>query len=167
MKQLRYLCSRFEEILMMTALSSIVIVMFLQVIMRYVFKASLSWSDEFSRYCFIWLTFLGMSYAIKNRSHIRIDILETFIPVLKKPFEYIGDAFFLAFAIYMLKPALTSLNLLWNTKQTSPAMEFPMFYVYISLFLGFILIIIRIVEKYFVKLLNSAVHKKKTEENHD
>jgi len=151
---------------MMIALSLIVIIMFLQVIMRYVFKASLAWSDEFSRYCFVWLTFMGMSYAIKNRCHIRIDILEAFIPVLKKPFEYIGDLFFLAFAIYMLKPALTTLNLLWNTRQTSPAMEFPMFYVYMSLFLGFILILIRLVEKYFVKIWNFFVPINKAEGNH-
>ena len=151
MKFIRRLLSRFEEILMMTSLSAIVIVMFIQVVMRYLFKNSLSWSEEISRYFFIWMTFLGMSYGLQTKSHLRIDFFENFFPILRKPFEYIGDIFFVGFSIYMLSPSVGVLQMLWKTYQTSPAMEIPMFFVYLSLLVGFILILIRVAEKYIVR----------------
>ena len=154
MKLLRWLGGHFEELLMMIALSSITVIMFMQVVMRYVFRSSLAWSEELSRYFFIWMTFLGISYAIKKRTHLRIDLLETFIPALKKPLEYLTDVVFVAFSIFMLPPAATTLRALWQSGQTSPAMEIPMFVVYLSLVLAYILILIRVAEKYIRKITN-------------
>ncbi len=46
-----------------------------QVIWRYVFNNSLSWSEELSRYLFAWLIFVGASIAVKENTHIRVDII--------------------------------------------------------------------------------------------
>jgi len=154
MKFLKWLDDHFEEILMMLALWGIVGVMFAQVIMRYVFKNSLSFAEELSRYFFIWMAFLGISYAVKGNSHIRIDILETIFPVLKKPLEIIGDVVLLAFCVYMLQPSYNIITKLISTNQTSPAMEAPMWIVYLSLLVGFCLTIFRIVQKYILKVMS-------------
>jgi TRAP-type C4-dicarboxylate transport system permease small subunit len=131
--------------------------------MRYVFKNSLSWPEEFSRYLFIYFTFLGISYAVHTDTHIRMDILETIIPRLKKPLEYIGDAFLLGFCVYLLKPGLEVLKFLIRTGQTSPAMELPMFWVYLALFIGLCLTIFRVIQKYLMCIIRKQ-HKEATQQ---
>lgn len=150
----------FEEFLMSASLWMVVVIMGLQIIMRYIFKSSLSWSEETSRYLFIWFTFLGISFAVHNNSHIRLDIVETFFPVLKKPLEYIGDVFFIAFLIYMIKPGIDVITFLINTNQTSPAVELPMYIVYFSLLFGIFLSLFRYSQKYYSIFFRKGVDKK-------
>ncbi|MEE3472695.1 MAG: TRAP transporter small permease subunit, partial [Butyrivibrio hungatei] len=56
-KTLMYLEENLEEILMVIALLAMVLIMGLQVISRYVLHISLSWSEEITRYLFIWSAF--------------------------------------------------------------------------------------------------------------
>lgn len=52
-----------------------VAVIFIQVIMRYVFNNSLSWSEELGRFVFEWLTWIGMSIGARAGQHIKITML--------------------------------------------------------------------------------------------
>ena len=63
MKTLKFLDKHLEEFIMVLLLSSIVVIMLFQIIRRYIFNDSLSWSEEFCLYCFIWMMlkiYLGM-----------------------------------------------------------------------------------------------------------
>lgn len=159
MKVLKWLDENFEEKLMGLALWGIVVIMGIQVIMRYVFRSSLVWSEEVSRYLFIWMVFVGMSYGIKNGSHMRIDMLEHFFPKLKKGLGMLADLCFLTFAAYMIGPGITVIESLLITGQTSPAGEIPMYIVYTGLLVGFILVLFRIVQKYILKFLQKDQSK--------
>lgn len=55
------------------AFGSMTLLIFLQVIFRYVVKESLSWSEELATYLFIWLTFLGASIATREKTHINVS----------------------------------------------------------------------------------------------
>lgn len=52
-----------------TLLVAIVLVIFSQVLSRYVLHTSLAWSEELARFLFIWLAALGAAYACKTQSH--------------------------------------------------------------------------------------------------
>lgn len=52
----------------------------LQVFMRFVINSPLVWSEELSRYSFIWLSMLGWVYATKNGSHIKINAFVDALP---------------------------------------------------------------------------------------
>lgn len=159
MKVLRWLDKNFEEKLMSLTLWSIVVIMGIQVIMRYVFRSSLVWSEEVSRYLFIWMVFVGMSYGIKNGTHMRIDMLEHFFPKLKKGLGILADLCFLTFAAFMIGPGFTVIKSLVTTGQTSPAAEIPMYIVYTGLLVGFILVLFRVIQKYIVKFLQKLQSK--------
>jgi len=60
---------------MAVALAAMTIVTFVQVILRYVFEAGLVWSLEASTYSFGWLVLIGMSYGVRTRAHIAVDLV--------------------------------------------------------------------------------------------
>ena len=53
-KALQWLDENLEEVLLVIALAAMAVIMGIQVIARYIFGASLSWSEELTRYIFIW-----------------------------------------------------------------------------------------------------------------
>lgn len=150
MKLLRWLDKYFEESLMLILLSLMVIIMGLQVFMRYVMQSSLAWPEETTRYMFIWFVFLGIGYGIRYNIHIRVNLLETFFPSIQKALNIIQDLTFLAFMLYLTKPSFAIMQLIYNSQQHSPAIQLPMIYVYFSLFLGIFLGIFRILQKYYL-----------------
>ena len=65
----------FEEIFLVAVFFVLVVDIFLQVIMRYVFNNSLFWSEELGRFLFEWLTWIGISLGAKKGQHIKITML--------------------------------------------------------------------------------------------
>lgn len=63
-----------ENFLILNLLISTVIV-FVNVVLRYIFSSSLSWVDEAARYMFLWLIWIGADYALANRAHLRITMV--------------------------------------------------------------------------------------------
>lgn len=147
MKVLKWLDENLEKKAMSLFLWAIVIIMFAQVVMRYIFKSSLSWSEEVSRYLFVWMVFMGISYGVKQGSHMRIDLLEYFLPKLKKGLDLLSTIAFLVFTCIMIKPGINVINAIKASGQNSPAAGVSMEIVYTSLLVGFTLVLIRIIQK--------------------
>jgi TRAP-type C4-dicarboxylate transport system permease small subunit len=53
----------------------IIVAMFAQVVFRYALGSPLSWSEETSRYMFIWLCYLGAYLAVVRNAHVGVDYL--------------------------------------------------------------------------------------------
>lgn len=47
----------------------------LQVLFRYALNFSISWTDELSRYCLVWIVFAGMVVAFVRGTHATVDLL--------------------------------------------------------------------------------------------
>ena len=45
------------------------IIIFIQVVCRYVFQNSLTWSEEMARYMFVWLVYFSVSYTARRKTH--------------------------------------------------------------------------------------------------
>lgn len=72
--------SLLERTLVVVLLGLMVILAFLQVIMRNFFSAGILWADPFLRHLVLWIGFLGASLATRQEKHINIDILTRFAP---------------------------------------------------------------------------------------
>ena len=57
-----------------------VLMVFINVVGRYVFNHSFASVEEIARILFVWLVYLGSVVAIKEGTHIRVDILLMFLP---------------------------------------------------------------------------------------
>lgn len=60
-------------------ISIILLITITQVTLRYVFRESIYWSAELTRYLFIWIAFIGGSSAFKEKAHLSIDIVKDWL----------------------------------------------------------------------------------------
>lgn len=63
-----------EEIILVGMFALMVFVIFIQVIMRYIFNNSLSWSEELGKFLFVWISWIGISIGAKRKEHIKISM---------------------------------------------------------------------------------------------
>ena len=56
------------------------VIIFLQVVMRYVFMSPFSWSEELARYLLVWISCLGSAYAVRKGMHINIVFIKNLFP---------------------------------------------------------------------------------------
>jgi TRAP-type C4-dicarboxylate transport system permease small subunit len=63
-----------EIVLMYFAGSVLLASVFLQIVTRFL-MTPFSWTEEVARVSFVWFTFFGISYGIRNNSHVRFDFL--------------------------------------------------------------------------------------------
>ena len=80
LKGLKWFVLHVEEVIACIALSIMLCVIFFNVIMRYVFRNPLNWSDELSMICLAYVTFVGGAAAYKKNLHFGIDILLDKLP---------------------------------------------------------------------------------------
>lgn len=97
----------------------------LQVLFRFVLKSPLSWSEEFARYCFVWLSSLGAAAGLKRGLHPALDVWTGAWG--RRVREWTGalalvlaGAFVAVLLVYGWKLAR------FNMRQLSPAMGLPM-----------------------------------------
>ena len=62
------------------ALALMVVMVFGNVVLRYVFNSGITASEELSRFCFLWLIFVGSVLAMKEHAHLGVDTLIARLP---------------------------------------------------------------------------------------
>ncbi|MGN0908371.1 MAG: TRAP transporter small permease [Succinivibrio sp.] len=154
MKILKWLDGNLEICLVNFLLANIVVWVFVQVVLRYIFSYSLPWSEELVRWCFVWFIWVGVSYAFKVRKHICIDVFVNMLP--KKASSFIGILIDLVLLWAMLKIGILGVFQIMNPiilNQSSIVLIWPfsgvnvsMFWLYASLPFGALLSSLRLVQ---------------------
>ena len=62
------------------ALAVMFFTMMALVVSRYVLNDAIAWAEELSRFCMIWMAFLGAAVLTLDRDHVRLDILADRLP---------------------------------------------------------------------------------------
>ena len=71
---------RALELLLAALLLAMVVMVFGNVVLRYVFNSGITASEELSRYCFVWLTFLGAVVAMRDDAHLGMSNMVELLP---------------------------------------------------------------------------------------
>lgn len=147
MRVIKWLDEHFEETLLVILLIAISCVMMAQVFARRGFNSSMSWPEEFCRYCYIWTVFLSLGYTIRRGNMLRVGVVMDLLPTgLKNGIKIFTELLMLAcFAVFFK----SSLDVIANIKasgQTSTAMQIPMWIMYLSTATGFGLAVIRMAQ---------------------
>ena len=70
----------FFKLLEVACLVAMVIMVFGNVVLRYALNSGILISEEMSRYCFIWLTYIGAMVAMREKGHLGVDTLVLRLP---------------------------------------------------------------------------------------
>ncbi len=68
-----------EKFLVAVMLSVMILLAFLQIVLRNVFSSGISWGDPLVRYLVLWVGFIGASLATKEGKHITIEIFSRWL----------------------------------------------------------------------------------------
>jgi TRAP-type C4-dicarboxylate transport system permease small subunit len=69
-----------ERWLLLVLYTYVVMVIFVEVVRRFGLNFSSIWGEETARYLFIYLVWIGAAAAVRERAHIRIDVIVYFLP---------------------------------------------------------------------------------------
>jgi TRAP-type C4-dicarboxylate transport system permease small subunit len=120
----------------------------LQVVFRYVFNDSLSWTEEMARYLFVWISFLGGAVVMDRGGNIKIDILEN---MLRNPLrQTVIVAAKISILAFLTGLAVSGVMIVGLTMdQPSAVMQIPMGLVYAAIPTGAIAMAIVMVRGLF------------------
>ena len=142
------LLNRGEELLSASCLVVMTVLIASQVITRYVFEYSFDWSEELARYLFIWSIYVGCSFAAKEDRHLEVTILRSIAGgKLAKPVTLISQALTVAFCLACGWWGIEMVRFLASTGQNTPALEIPVYWVFLSVPLGLGLMALRTLER--------------------
>ncbi|GJL81153.1 MAG: hypothetical protein DHS20C01_07870 [marine bacterium B5-7] len=115
MKLIRFLDKNGEKILSLWLYLFIVVVIFNEVLRRFVLSYSSLWGEETARYSFIYMVWIGASMAVKDRLHIRISIIiDHFGNRMQNFFSALASLLGVALAViafrYSMEPFLLSIK---------------------------------------------------------
>lgn len=79
-KILRWLDINFEAFFGMVMFFVMLCIILYQIFARAIFGNGLAWGEEICKFCYVWVSYLGLSYATRNSIHIEIDALRTKFP---------------------------------------------------------------------------------------
>jgi len=71
---------RVEDGLLMLVLVGMILLSFLQIVLRNVFDVGLIWIEPLLRQMLLWVSLLGAMVATRNHNHITIDAVARFVP---------------------------------------------------------------------------------------
>ncbi|MFZ5945545.1 MAG: TRAP transporter small permease [Bacillota bacterium] len=135
---------KFEDYSVTILYLIMIVVIMLQVVFRFLIKASLPWSEELARYIMAWAVFIGASIAAREGAHIGIDSIVARMPKkLENYFRVIAMALSFLFSIILVYLSVLIIQFLMKTGQKTPAMMIPMWIAYGSVLFGAVLMSIR------------------------
>ena len=112
------------------------------VFMRYVMNRPLMVSDEFSAYMLVALSFLGLAYTWREKGHVRVEVLVTRLS--PRIYGWVRLMGLILTFLFMIQMDLAAYKMIAYALQinlrSSTWLMFPLFWPQLTIFLGFALL---------------------------
>lgn len=145
-----FLEARAEETIAGVCVVVMTILVFFQVVMRYVFHAPTSWSDEIAVYAMLWSVYISTSWAVRERAHIRVmNLIQIFPPPFSTALTILSDLIWFLFAIFLTYQSLLLHISMWQLPFESPVLGIAQKWPYLCLVFGFGLMSLRLIQVYY------------------
>ena len=129
MKRLETLFFRINDILLVLLLAAITAMVFVNVVLRYGFGSGLDISEEMSRFCFVWLIFLGAMTATRLNLHMGFDLVVLSVgPGLRRVLLTIANALVLGVCVLIIVGTVMQWHV--NATNSAPVTGLPMIWVF-------------------------------------
>jgi TRAP-type transport system small permease protein len=139
----------------MLCLATMLAVIVLNILFRYVLFKPFFWSDELSNYLFIWMSFLASAYVMGQDNHVRVTTIEERLPLNVRNFVHlIMNIIMLCVFVWYIAP---SFNILKNLKRSN-MMRLPLKYAYFIIPLAFFLMAVHVINNIIQDLYRIQEH---------
>jgi TRAP-type C4-dicarboxylate transport system permease small subunit len=134
---------KLEEGFIMVCFAVMGLVLALQIFMRYVLNMPLIWSEEMARYLFVWATFIGAGYGVRNKIHICVEFFYSRMPRrVKLAITLLTNTFCILIFAYLIPYGIDKVKTQWHIG--SSAMEIPMSFVFAAVPIGCFIVCLRL-----------------------
>ncbi|HOA15285.1 MAG TPA: TRAP transporter small permease [Bacillota bacterium] len=123
------------------------ILVFANVVTRYLFSFSMNWAEEISRFLMIWVAYLGIGLAMKEGHHASVQILQDALP--SKAYPYARGFVAIVMIVFMI--IVTYLGIDYSRfamDQQTAAMLWPVGIIYLAIPIGSLLFIIHMISAF-------------------
>ena len=120
---------RVLEFLVVVCMAAMVVMVFGNVVLRYGFNSGITVSDEMSRYCFIWLTYIGAMVAMRDGAHLGVDTLIRNLPRPGRKLCFVLNQLLMLFCNVLFFMGTFEMHELQRTN-VSPVVGISMIWVY-------------------------------------
>ena len=129
--------------LLIVLLAAMVVVTFVNVVMRYAGESSFLWGEEVGRHLMIWLAFVGGGLALRNGAHIGVDSLER--SLRPRAARIVRAAIALILLVLFVALMIEGIDYAWRTRfQASAALQISMAWVYAGMPIGCFLMLVHL-----------------------
>ena len=142
-----YLDENGERILLLTFYAYIVTVVMVEVFRRFGLAYSSFWGEETARFAFIYLVWVGAAAAVKDRAHLKIDVIFNFLsPKWSSYFHLAGDVLTLIFACIALFFSVETMIVEIKFDALTHALRINAAYFGFAVSFGFALVLVRLIQ---------------------
>lgn len=136
-----------ERWLLLVFYVMLVITMAIEVLRREIFAYSSIWGEEIVRYSFIYLAWVGAAAAVKERAHIRIDVIMHYLGPRPKAVLYIfGDLVMFAVAVIALYWSYEAVHVSAKFGSVTDGLRVSKVWFLMAVPMGFALMIWRLIQ---------------------
>jgi len=136
-----------ERWLLLVFYVMLVATMAIEVLRREIFAYSSIWGEEIVRYSFIYLAWIGAAAAVKERAHIRIDVVMHYLGPRPKALLYIfGDLVMVAVAVVALYWSLETVHVSAKFGSVTDGLRISKVWFLMAVPVGFSLMLFRLVQ---------------------
>lgn len=127
----------------------LVVTMFVEVLRRELMSYSSIWGEEIVRYAFIYLAWIGAASAVRERGHIRIDVIFEYVGPRAKALLYIfGDIVMFAVALVALYWSFETVLVSAKFGSVTHGLRISQVWFLLAVPVGFALVIFRLVQSF-------------------
>lgn len=129
MRRVTALAHRLLTWLMAGTVAILIVPVTLQIVARYTHLIpAYIWTEELSRFLFIWMVMLGAMIGVRERSHFEVDVWPELGPRAAALLRIVADLLVLAFAVVFVGWGIAFLRFGWD--QLSELAELPMPWIF-------------------------------------
>ncbi|MCY4309948.1 MAG: TRAP transporter small permease [Rhodospirillaceae bacterium] len=149
MAALKHLERNLERWAMLVFYTMLVATMAIEVIRREALANSSIWGEEIVRYAFIYLAWIGAAAAIKDRAHIRIDVLFHYVSSRIKALLYIfGDLMMFVIAVIAFYWSLDTVTVSWKFGSVTDGLRISKVWFLMAVPAGFAIMMFRLFQSF-------------------
>lgn len=137
-----------------------VMCLMIQVLIRVFAGSSLAWTEELSRYSFLWSVYLGIAVVAKRGAHVRVTA--QFMKAPKKvqiAFRAVADAIWIALTLYIAYLSWVTIADSMDFPEISPTLQIAKHWIEMIIPAGFVIMSWRVIEFWIINIRKGTLNE--------